>query len=76
MYHAVSDIHMYCTAVHMYEPLSYTFVFCDHIPYNQEYWRKEYLAVCRILGDWWFLFWWMASPGDNKVSCQNSVSFS
>ena len=22
----------------------------NNIPYNQKYWRKEYLAVCRILG--------------------------
>ena len=26
------------------------------IPYSLKYWRKEYLAVCRILGYWWVFF--------------------
>ena len=43
---------------------------CVYIPYNQKYWRKEYLAVCQNLGYWQFLFWRMVRPGYNEVDCQ------
>ena len=48
-----------------FTPCSGSDILC--LSYNQKYWRKEYLAVCRISGYWRFLFWWMASPGYNYI---------